>query len=82
LLQQLFGRQAVAAGGLVVARQAVQERSFVAGLRLLGVGFHHAIAAVERFLQALDLHLPQAVAQAGQGGGGIARGAHAPPEQR
>jgi hypothetical protein len=61
LLQQLFGRQAVATGGLVIAGQAVQEGPFVAGLRLLGVGFHHAIAAVERFLQAFDLHLPQAI---------------------
>jgi len=82
LLEEPFGRQAVAAGGLVIARQAVQQCPFIAGLGLLGMGLHNTITALDGPLQALDFHLPQAVAQAGQGGGGIARAADAARQQR
>jgi hypothetical protein len=51
---QPFGRrQAVAAGGAVAARQAEQQSPFIAGLRLIGMGGHHGIAAADRLLQRL-----------------------------
>ena len=56
-LQQLSGLEAVAAGGGVVARQAVEEGAVVAGLRIVRQRGHHGVAALQGRIELIDLHL-------------------------